>query len=279
MLFPYLGGADLNGNPGQVASRWIVNFFDWPIEKAMEYAEPFKWISGDLYRHRMSLSNKPNLRRLWWQYERRAVALYSAIQDLDAVLAIGLVSRTIAFVPVEARQVFSHKVGVVASKSPGFDAVLNSSIHVAWAICYGSRMGQGLNYSPSDVFETFPLPDFTSELVDAGVELAKARSAASTRLGLALTDLYAAVNEPADVPPQEIVRMRSAIARVDFALMAAYGWRDVSLDHGIHTYRELKRWTVSPAARVEVLDRLLELNHERAMAEGQDITEQRRSAE
>ena len=55
--------------------------------------------------------------------------------------------------------------------------------------------------------------------------------------------------------------------------MAAYGWDDVPLDHGFHTYRQMERWTVSPAARVEILDRLLELNHERARAEGQDVPE------
>jgi len=48
--------------------------------------------------------------------------------------------------------------------------------------------------------------------------------------------------------------------------MDAYGWGDVELDHGFHTYRQMKRWTVSPAARVEILDRLLEENHRRAAA-------------
>ena len=43
--------------------------------------------------------------------------------------------------------------------------------------------------------------------------------------------------------------------------MDAYGWADVPLDHGFHTYRQMERWTVSPAARVEILDRLLEENH------------------
>ena len=41
-----------------------------------------------------------------------------------------------------------------------------------------------------------------------------------------------------------------------------------ALDHGFHTYRQMERWTVSPAARVEILDRLLEENHKRAAADG-----------
>ena len=49
----------------------------------------------------------------------------------------------------------------------------------------------------------------------------------------------------------------------------AYGWADFSLNHGFHSYRKMERWTVSPLARVEILDRLLEENHHRADAEAQ----------
>ena len=51
--------------------------------------------------------------------------------------------------------------------------------------------------------------------------------------------------------------MREIHVEVDEATMAAYGWEDLPLDHGFHTYRQMERWTVSPAARVEILDRLL----------------------
>jgi len=30
VLFPYLNGEDLNSQPAQSASRWVINFFDWP---------------------------------------------------------------------------------------------------------------------------------------------------------------------------------------------------------------------------------------------------------
>ncbi len=50
--------------------------------------------------------------------------------------------------------------------------------------------------------------------------------------------------------------------------MAAYGWDDVPLEHGFHTNRQMRRWTVSPTAGVEILDRLLEENHRRAAVQG-----------
>jgi hypothetical protein len=62
--------------------------------------------------------------------------------------------------------------------------------------------------------------------------------------------------------------MREIHAKLDHAVMDAYGWGDFPLNHGFHTYRQMTRWTVSPAARVETLDRLLEENLRRAAAQG-----------
>jgi hypothetical protein len=63
--------------------------------------------------------------------------------------------------------------------------------------------------------------------------------------------------------------MREIHVELDNAVMGAYGWNDVKLDHGFHTYRQIQRWTVSPAARVEILDRLLDENLRRAAAQGE----------
>ena len=37
VLFPYINGDDLNSSPSQTANRWVINFFDWPLEKAEKY--------------------------------------------------------------------------------------------------------------------------------------------------------------------------------------------------------------------------------------------------
>jgi hypothetical protein len=87
------------------------------------------------------------------------------------------------------------------------------------------------------------------------------------RRGLGLTMLYNLVNDP-DYTDDDIVRMREIHVDLDQAVMDAYGWSDVPLDHGFHTYRQMQRWTVSPAARVEILNRLLEENLRRAAVQG-----------
>jgi hypothetical protein len=50
---------------------------------------------------------------------------------------------------------------------------------------------------------------------------------------------------------------------MDAAVAAAYGWHDLDLGHGFHATKQGTRYTISEAARREVLDRLLALNHER----------------
>ncbi|WP_084087174.1 hypothetical protein [Chryseobacterium sp. YR221] len=44
VLFPYLNGEDLNNNPGQHPSRWVINFFDWDEEKAKTYPDCYEII-------------------------------------------------------------------------------------------------------------------------------------------------------------------------------------------------------------------------------------------
>jgi hypothetical protein len=50
---------------------------------------------------------------------------------------------------------------------------------------------------------------------------------------------------------------------MDEAVARAYGWTDLDLGHDFHETKQGLRFTISPAARQEVLDRLLELNHQR----------------
>ncbi len=85
---------------------------------------------------------------------------------------------------------------------------------------------------------------------------------------LGLTDLYNLINDPELIDP-EIAHLRQIHAEIDNLVMAAYGWEELALDHGFHTYRQMSRWTVSPTARVEILDRLLKENHRRAATHGE----------
>lgn len=131
-------------------------------------------------------------------------------------------------------------------------------------------MGSAPRYTPSDVFETFPRPTLTDRLETAGRTLDTERREIMLRRDLGLTKLYNLVHDPelAAGADADVDRLREIHVEVDETTMEAYGWDDLPLDHGHHTYRQMTRWTISAAARVEVLDRLLEENHRRAAQEG-----------
>jgi hypothetical protein len=71
----------------------------------------------------------------------------------------------------------------------------------------------------------------------------------------------------ADEPASDVEQLRRLHIELDYAVAVNYGWEDVDLDHGFHETPQGIRYTIGPVARVEVLDRLLELNHERYTAE------------
>ena len=83
------------------------------------------------------------------------------------------------------------------------------------------------------------------------------------RRALGLTKLYNRVHSAAVSDPQ-IKRLRELHAEIDLAVRDAYGWSDLDLDIGHHRTKNGTRWTVSPEARFEILDRLLVENHRRA---------------
>src|SRR5947209_6537641 len=58
VLFPYLNGEDLNSRPNQSPSRWIINFHDWPLEKAETYPDCMNIVKEKVKRERQRKDEK-----------------------------------------------------------------------------------------------------------------------------------------------------------------------------------------------------------------------------
>ncbi|MDR1355304.1 MAG: SAM-dependent DNA methyltransferase [Propionibacteriaceae bacterium] len=271
VLLPYLNGEDLNSRPDASASRWVIDFNDRSEEEAAKYELPYartlELVKPE--RQRLNAEGSFVLRRplpeRWWQYGEKRPAMRQAIAALSEVLVIALVSKTVMPVRVPTGQVFSHALGVFASDDYSDQAVLSSSLHQAWAITYGSGMRNDPRYTPSDVFETFARPAATGRLESVGQILDSERRTIMVRRNLGLTSLYNMVSDP-DITSSgdhDIARLRDIHVELDDAVLDAYGWSDIDLQRGFHVFRQMRRWTVSPAARIEILGRLLEENHHR----------------
>ena len=94
-----------------------------------------------------------------------------------------------------------------------------------------------------------------------------------TRLSIGLTTLYNRFHSPAEIG-SELVELRELHGEMDRAVAFAYDWQDLHLDHGFHETKQGIRFTISEAARREVLDRLLALNHQRHAEEETELAAQ-----
>ncbi|NHD16009.1 MULTISPECIES: type IIL restriction-modification enzyme MmeI [unclassified Actinopolyspora] len=270
VLFPYLNGDDLNSRADCAASRWVINFYDWSEEKSRRYQEPYSHVLSSVKPERDEKSeevrNSP-----WWQFWRRRPDLHLAIAGLDRVMVLTLVSKTAMPVMVPTGQVFSHMLGVFATEDTAMLSLLSSAQHFWWAKTRSSSMKTDLRYTPSDVFETFPLPELTQELRDLGDELDRYRRDVMLSRDSGLTKTYNLVFDP-ECTDSDIVELRRIHREIDEATVRAYGWQDRidavgGLDHGFHPVGRETRYTIGPAAQREILDSLLELNHERYQQE------------
>jgi len=77
-----------------------------------------------------------------------------------------------------------------------------------------------------------------------------------------LTKTYNRFHNPEE-NSADIQRLQELHQEMDEAVARAYGWTDLRLEHGFHETKQGVRFTISEAARREVLDRLLDLNHQR----------------
>lgn len=262
LLFPYVIGADLNRRPDTSASRWVINFQDWTLERAERYVAAMNRVRDSVKPER-DRNKRQTRRERWWWFAERAPDLYSAIADLDHVLAISLVGNVLLPVRVPTGQVFAHACGVFALENFASLALLSSAIHQSWGIRYTSTMDTRIRYAPSDVFLTLPRPESTPGLHELGETLDTERRQLMLGRALGLTKLYNQVHDPSVTDP-DVIRLRDIHTAIDHATLAAYGWSDLDPDIGHHPTKIGTRWTVSPTARFELLDRLLVENHRRA---------------
>lgn len=274
VLFPYLNGEDLNSSPDASASRWVIDFNDWDETRAATYALPYQRISDRVRPERQrrkpdgAFALRKPLPERWWQYAEKRPAMRKAIAELPEVLVIARISKTVMPLRVPTGSVMNEKTVVFTGVSYSDQALLSSSLHLVWAVKYSSTLETRVNYSPSDVFLTFPRPPGTDRLEAIGQVLDSERRAIMVSRGLGLTKLYNLVNDPHVHSDADVLRLRDIHVEIDLAVASAFGWDDIPLSHGFHVHRQMERWTISPAARVEVLDRLLAENRRRAA--GQD---------
>ncbi|WP_446209802.1 Eco57I restriction-modification methylase domain-containing protein [Micromonospora sp. IBSANI012] len=267
VLFPYLNGQDLNSRPDGSASRWIINFGERSEKEARSWPDLWRRVEQLVKPERVTKDGQkyPRMVYEWWKYWNSRPGMVRAIAGLERVVVLARVSKTVMPVLVPTNQVLNEKVVVFATDDAAMLALLSSAPHYWWAASRSSTLKADLNYAPSDVFETMALPGLTPELRVLGDRLDTYRRDVMLSRQAGLTATYNLAFDPS-CQDEDMVELRRIHRDIDVAVCRAYDWGDLvvqGLDHGFHQAGAYTRYTVGLAVQREILDRLLELNHQR----------------
>lgn len=325
VIKPYMGGDENNNSPTHSHRRFAIDFYDRPLER-MDVGESWHKLSEEVQRlqlrkgvvaydfpgevardwpdlveivARLVKPDRDNqtrdaLRERWWQYADKRPGLVSALADAHYAMAITQTSPHLAVSLLPVDLIYDQKLIVIPIRVLSEFASVQTSVHELWARFLSGTLGDTLSYTPTDSFETFPLPpgyDSAPALEAAGESYHAHRAAMMIATDKGMTKTYNRFHDPAD-QAADIVELRSLHALMDDAVLRAYGWADLADrchpgdeqagiptgpdaprhltedDEDDHKYQKRLFW---PAPfRDELLARLLKENEKRAAAEREE---------
>jgi hypothetical protein len=284
VIFPYIGGEEVNTSPTHAHHRYVFNFGARSEEECRRrWPELMAIVEEKVKPERMKLANNPDGRRrkeYWWQFGRATPALDTAIAGLEQVLVNSQVSANVQFAFLPVDMVFAHTTNVFPLPTHAAFCALQSRPHEIWARFFGSSLEDRLRYTPSDCFETFPFPESWEThpaLEAAGRAYDEFRAALMVTNDEGLTRTHNRFHDPDERDPR-IAKLRERHAAMDKAVLDAYGWSDLPtaceflLDYEIDeeewgNKKKPWRYRWPDDVQADLLARLLDLNAHRAAAE------------
>ena len=267
VLFPYMRGGDFTNSPDLSPQAWVINFHDWPEERAKQYKDLYAIVNEKVKPEREKVK-RAVYRDRWWQFAEKQKSLYEAISPLKRVLFHGFTTKYLAFGFLPASYIYGAPHVVIALDDDASFSVLQSGIHESWVRRYTSYLGQTMRYIASDVFVTFPFPSMSVSLSKIGHAYYQMRQGIMLERGEGLTNIYNRFNEPSEMS-DDICALRNLHVQLDIEVAHAYGWDDLigkerdGLKHGFHQTKIGLRWVIDPQVALQIIDRLLILNNER----------------
>jgi len=246
VIFPYIGGDEVNSNPAHSHHRFVVDFrgrneedciHKWPslmslLEKKVKPERTRKKPNGEF-------ALRPPLPQRWWQHADKRPAMYEAIAKCERVLVVSRVTSYLLFCFLPSSSVFADSTVVFPLEKYAQIAALQSRIHEQWALFLSSSLEERMRYGPSDCFETFPFPsallDFAANapvheatrqsLEDIGDRYHQFRAELMVSNNEGLTSTYNRFHDPTETS-EGILELRRLHDEMDQAVLAAYGWSD-----------------------------------------------------
>lgn len=293
VIFPVINGKEVNNDPDQKPGRSIINFHDWDEGRARQYAAPFAIVQAKVMSERTKEEDSDG-GEYWWRFLRPRMEMTNAIRGLPRCFVTARVTKYLNFSALPTTYVYLNNLYVFTTDRWDLYAIVQSTIHEAWARKYSMSLKQDLQYSPSDCFTTFPFPAGLWEtpnpnIAALGESYHEFRRDLMLSLQIGLTDLYNLFHSPELSPEtvskatsrlgpearhgyEGVLELRRRHTELDIAIAQCYGWSGLPLNHDFHDIEFLPendrtRFTVSSSVRRDFLTRLLALNHSYSEAE------------
>ena len=267
VIFPYIGGEEVNTSPTHAHHRYVINFRDYPLCRedlgerwadadqnqrrewlrggivpldypgpvAGDWPDPMAIAEERVKPERGKLGDNGDARRRkekWWLWGRYTPALFASIAGLERVLAISSVGQQIAFARLASDMVYSHALIVFPLPTMAAFCALQSRLHEIWARFFGSSLEDRLRYTPSDCFETYPFPkDWVTHttLEAAGETYYEFRAQLMVANNEGMTKTYNRFHDRRE-NGIAIAKLRELHTVMDRAVLDAYGWDDIPTD-------------------------------------------------
>jgi hypothetical protein len=280
-ILPFIGGEEVTSRCDHASHRYAIFLSDIKEEGDLrKFPELATIVREKVYPERMKLrdtSSAKQLKKKWWAYQAHRPKLYEKVYERERVLAVSLVSSHLSFAFIPSKSIFSHKLGVVPSDNAAMLAYVQSRPHEVWTRFLSSPLGDGVSYSPTDCFSTFPFPvnfETNFEVGKAGEAYHAFRATTMLSRSEGLTETYNRFHSRGD-SEVDIFRLRTSHHEMDVAVLRAYGWNDLADRAAPEFIEQESDEGKTPKTRLEwpagfkdeVLARLLALNAERAAEE------------
>ncbi len=269
MIFPYLGGEEVNTSPTQDFERYVISFGDLSLDAAEKWPDLMSIVRAKVKPERDRVKRDAH-RKFWWHHGDKRPALYKALHSKERCLVAAQITKHLCFSFQPTGRIFSQKLVVFPMEDYARFGVLQSRVHAGWAWLLSSTMKSDLSYSPSDCVDTFPFPAAealapTGDLEAIGARLYETRARLMVERNQGLTTTYNQLKDPACDDP-EILALRRLHEDLDRAVLAAYRWADIPVPP-FETPTTPAARTTQESFEDEIIDRLFALNAERAEKE------------
>ncbi|MFI5298552.1 MAG: Eco57I restriction-modification methylase domain-containing protein, partial [Polyangiales bacterium] len=257
----YVNGDVFGATPNATSELWAVDFGARDEHELADCKELVAYLTKAVGAERANQTRQIHESRPWLFWDKRD-SFYAVARALPRVIGCVSPTRHLAFLFLNPEHVFDVGIRLFASPDAAVLAVLQSSIHAAWAYGTSSKMGNSLRYLTSASFDTFVFPEQNAALRAVGEAYDEERSSLMRSLDSGPTKLYGRFHDPTEVS-REFQMFRARHAELDRAVAAAYGWNEPDLAHGFVETKQGVRFTISEAARRAVLTKLGALNQRR----------------